>query len=376
MVDNNMVDNKAAAPLSGVRVLELAAIGPVSHAMMIMADLGADVVRVARPAGRSGPFADRVDTTLRGRRQLVADLKTEQGRQAVLDLVPHADVMVEGYRPGVCEKLGLGPDVCRYLNPGLVYARMTGWGQDGPFAHRAGHDINYISVTGALHAIGRAGGPPVPPLNLVGDFGGGSMFLVTGVLAALLERARSGVGQVLDVAMLDGVAALQQPVVSMVEAGIWSAERGTNLIDGGAPFYDVYECRDGQCVAVGALEPQFYAELLRGLGLPVGDLPEQMDRSGWPELRRRIGDAFRTRTRDEWAAHFEGTDACVTPVLSFTEAARHPQVTARRALLPAGAAVQAAPAPRFGSGHPQPVAPPPLREVKSEEVVASWRPRS
>lgn len=356
-------------PLSGVRVVELAAIGPVTHAMMMLADLGADVVRVARPAGRGGPFGERVDTTLRGRRQFEADLKTEADRRMVLDVVARADVLVEGNRPGVCEKLGLGPDECRQVNPRLIYARMTGWGQTGPLAARAGHDINYISLTGALRAIGRKGQPPVPPLNLLGDFGGGSMFLVTGILAALIERQRTGRGRVLDVAMVDGVSALLQPILSMLELGLWQDERGANLLDTGAPFYDVYECADGEYVAVGALEPQFYAQFLAGLGLSADELPEQMDRSGWPKLREVFTETFRQRTRDEWVAVFAGSDACVSPVLTMEEAARHPHLAARKTLVPAGAAFQAAPAPRF----PGPTEPPgPVWHVSAEEVLREW----
>ena len=284
-------------PLAGLRVVELEGIGPVPHAAMVLADLGADVVRVGRPSGglRLGP-AGAVDPTLRGRRLVAANLKEAEGREALLSLVDRADVLLEGLRPGVTERLGVGPDECLARNPRLVYARMTGWGQDGPLAPRAGHDINYISLTGALHAIGRAGERPVPPLNLVGDFGGGSMLLVTGVLAALWEAQRSGHGQVVDAAMVDGASLLVQMVWGMLPTGWWTDERGVNLLDGAAPFYDTYTCADGRFVAVGAIEPQFYRALLEGLGLSPEELPEQMDRSRWPEVKARFAEVFATRT--------------------------------------------------------------------------------
>jgi alpha-methylacyl-CoA racemase len=275
-----------AGPLIGLKVVEIGTIGPVTHAMMMLADLGADVVRVARPAGTAGAlFADIQDTTLRGRRQLTADLKTGEGRQLALDLVAHADVLVEGFRPGVCERLGIGPADCARDNPRLIYARMAGWGQSGPLALRAGHDIYYVSVTDALHAIGPADGLPVVPLNLIGDFGGGSMFLVTGILAALHARQFTGSGRVLDVAMVDGVAVLEQAILSMRETRMWDDRRGSNLIDGGAPFYDTYACEDGRWVAVGALEPEFFAQLLRGLGLDSTVVPAQSEvPASWASL--------------------------------------------------------------------------------------------
>jgi alpha-methylacyl-CoA racemase len=362
-----------SGPLDGVRVVELAGIGPGPHAAMMLADLGADVVLVQRPAAAAllglGPSAD---PTNRGRRLVAADLKSEQGRAAVLDLIAKADVLVEGFRPGVTERLGLGPDVCLERNPRLVYARMTGWGQDGPWASKAGHDINYLSITGALHAMGRAGQPPAPPLNLVADFGGGSMLLVVGVLAALVERGSSGRGQVVDAAMVDGVSSLLQLVWGLLAAGIWTDERSVNLLDGGAPFYDTYACADGGFVAVGALEPQFYAALLDGLGLSGEDLPGQHDRSGWPVLRTRFGEAFASRTRDEWAAAFEGTDACVTPVLSFTEAPAHPHLAARHTLVESGGVTQAAPAPRFSRSVRDDLGVPPRAVADLADVLASW----
>ncbi|WP_248964104.1 CaiB/BaiF CoA transferase family protein [Sphaerisporangium perillae] len=332
-------------PLAGLRVVELAGIGPGPHAGMVLADLGAEIVRVVRP---SAPPAEYQHTShvLRGRTTVLADLKDAAGLASVLDLVDRADVLLEGYRPGVTERLGLGPETCLERNPRLVYARMTGWGQSGPLARSAGHDINYISLTGALHAVGPAD-HPVPPLNLAGDYGGGSMFLVTGILAALWERERSGAGQVVDAAMVDGVSALVQPILELRAMGQWDDRRAGNLLDGAAPFYRTYECADGRFVAVGALEPQFYALLLKGLGLSAESLPDQNDRTRWGTLADTFAAVFRTRPRDDWARLFAGTDACVTPVLTFAEAPAHPHIAARGSLAAAGDDVVAAPAPRF-----------------------------
>ncbi len=334
-------------PLAGLRVVELGGIGPGPHAAMVLGDLGADVVRVERPAGglRMGA-ADR-DAVLRNRRSVAADVKTPEGLAAVLALVERADVLLEVFRPGVAERLGLGPEDCLARQPRLVYARMTGWGQDGPWADRVGHDINYLGLTGTLSALGRAGEPPSFPMNLVADYGGGSMLVLVGILAALVERERSGRGQVVDAAMVDGASLLSQPLWSLRGQGLWSDERGTNLLDGGAPFYDVYACADGGHLAVGALEPQFYAALLDGLGLADAGLPEQYDRAGWPRLRAAFTEAFAGRSRDEWAAHFDGTDACVTPVLDAGEVAGHPHLAARGTLVEIDGVLQAAPAPRF-----------------------------
>jgi alpha-methylacyl-CoA racemase len=312
-----------AGPLTGLRVIELAGIGPGPHAAMILGDLGADVVRVDRP-GASG-----ADPMLRNRRFVVADLKSEQGREFVLKLVAKADVLIEGFRPGVTERLGLGPEDCAKVNEKLVYARMTGWGQTGPRSQQAGHDINYISLNGVLHAIGRVNERPVPPLNLVGDFGGGSMFLLVGILAALWERQNSGKGQVIDAAMIDGSSVLVQMMWAMRAMGMWTDERGTNMLDTGAPYYDTYECSDGRYVAVGAIEPQFYAAMLAGLGLDGADLPAQNDRTGWPELRARFTEVFAGRDRDHWAKVFADSDACVTPVLAFGEVETEPHITQR-----------------------------------------------
>ncbi len=336
-----------AGPMVGLKVVELGGIGPGPHAAMVLADLGADVVRIDRPGGLRLGVDALPDPTLRGRRSVVADLKDPAGRDVVLRLVDRADVLVEGYRPGVTERLGVGPADYHARNPRLVYARMTGWGQDGPLAPRAGHDINYISLTGALHAIGRAGERPVPPLNLVGDFGGGSMLLVIGVLAALWEAERSGKGQVVDAAMVDGASLIAQMMWGLLAHGRWRDERGVNLLDGHAPFYDTYTCADGRHVAVGPLEPQFYAELLAGLGIETAELPAQYDVAGWPQLRARFAVAFAERTRDDWAEVFAGTDACVTPVLAFGEVAAHPHLAARATIVERDGVSQAAPAPRF-----------------------------
>ncbi len=345
-------------PIEGVRVVELAGIGPAPLACRLLADLGAQVLRVERTAAGS------IDDGLAGDRARVAvDLKDPAQVERVLAAIAGADVLVEGMRPGVAERLGLGPDTCAARNPRLVYARMTGWGQDGPLSQRAGHDLNYLSLTGALHAIGEPGGKPVVPLNLVADFGGGSMFLVTGVLAALVERAGSGLGQVVDVAMVDGVSQLMSMTWAIWSAGGWRDQRGSNLLDGGAPFYDTYTCADGRWVAVGAIEPQFYAEFVSGLDLQ--DLPGQYD--DWPATRAAFTAAFATRTRDEWAAVFAGTDACVTPVLSLAEAPDDPHLAARGTLLRAGTTVRPTPAPRFGRT-PGAVADPPA----GQDLLAGW----
>jgi alpha-methylacyl-CoA racemase len=348
-------------PLRGTRVIEIASLAPAPFGCMILSDLGADVLRVDR-ADHCGPDAvTPADPLVRGRRSIGLNLKDPEGIALLLRLTEQADVLVEGFRPGVAERLGFGPDVCLRRNPRLVFARMTGWGQDGPLAQTAGHDIDYIAVSGVLHGIGRAGERPVPPLNLIGDFGGGGMLLAVGVLAALLERERSGHGQVVDAAMVDGSALLNAFMYGLLAGGAWREERGVNLLDGGAPFYDTYETADGGYVAVGALEPKFYAALLAGLGLAGADLPRQYDSTGWPALRERFIEAFGQRTRDEWAEVFSGSDACVSPVLTPSEAARHPHNVARGTFMGGDGPVQPSPAPRFGrtpSAAPQPPAKP------------------
>ncbi|SRX94040.1 putative alpha-methylacyl-CoA racemase Mcr (2-methylacyl-CoA racemase) (2-arylpropionyl-CoA epimerase) [Mycobacterium tuberculosis H37Rv] [Mycobacterium shimoidei] len=358
-----------AGPLAGLRVIELAGIGPGPHAATILGDLGADVVRVDRPPKTA---ASGTDPMLRNRRFVVADLKAAEGRELVLKLVAKADVLIEGFRPGVTERLGLGPEDCARVNERLVYARMTGWGQTGPRSQQAGHDINYISLNGVLHSIGRKGERPVPPLNLVGDFGGGSMFLLVGVLAALWERQTSGKGQVVDAAMIDGSSMLVQMMWAMRGMGMWTDERGTNMLDGGAPYYDTYECADGRYVAVGAIEPQFYAAMLAGLGLDPADLPAQNDRARWPELRARFTEVFASRDRDHWAKVFADSDACVTPVLAFGEVETEPHVTERGTFYDTGAGLQPRPAPRFSRTVPDTPRPPKEPGADTEAVLRDW----
>jgi alpha-methylacyl-CoA racemase len=335
-------------PLSGVRVIELAGIGPGPFAAMLLADLGADVIRVDRASAvREGAASGGTDFSNRGKRSIAIDLKSEQGKEVVLRLAEKSDVLLEGFRPGVTERLGIGPDDCLARNPKLVYGRMTGWGQQGPLSHTAGHDVGYIAITGALHAIGRAGGPPQVPMNLLGDFAGGSMYLVVGVLSALLEAKTSGRGQVVDAAIVDGTAHLSTFIHAFLATGLWQDRRGVNMLDTGAPWYDVYETADGRHMAVGAIESQFYAEFLRRLGLDGEDLPDQNDQSAWPVLRERFAAVFKTRTRDEWTEVFVPSDACVAPVLSMTEAAEHPYNTARDVFPELAGHRQPAPAPRF-----------------------------
>ena len=341
-------------PLAGTRVLELQGLGPAPLAGMLLADLGADVVVVHRPAevAATDPARPSVDVMGRGKRSVAVDLKHPDGPDVVLALAGGADVLVDPYRPGVAERLGVGPDVVLARNPRLVYGRMTGWGQTGPLAPRAGHDIDYIAVSGVLAHVGLAGQRPTPPLNLVGDFGGGTMFLVTGILAGLLHAARTGQGQVVDAAMVDGSALLMAPLFNATATGFWSAERGTNALDSGAPWYDTYACAGGGYVAVGAIEGPFYAQLLEGLGLAGADLPDQHDQARWPELRERFAAVFATRTREEWAAHFADVDACVAPVLTMAEAPRHPHAVARKAFLDVPGGPVPAPAPRFSATTP------------------------
>lgn len=366
-------DQIVSGPLTGLRVVELGGIGPGPHAAMILADLGADVVRVDRPGAFAYPIPPGVrDPMLRGRRSVAFNLKVAAELADLMRLIAVADVLIEGYRPGVAERLGVGPDACVAVNPGLVYARMTGWGQDGPRAQQAGHDINYISLTGTLHAVGRRGERPVPPLNLFGDFGGGSMLVLVGILSALFERERSGRGQVVDAAMVDGAALLAQMMWSWRGVGVWSDERGVNLLDGGAPFYDTYECSDGRYVAVGALEPPFFAALAAGLGWTLDPGYSHLDRAGWPHLRTRLTAAFRTRTRDDWAAVFQGSDACVSPILTFAEAFGDAHLAERHTLIEIDGVTQPAPAPRFSrtpAGMPTPAPDP---GAHTAEVLADW----
>jgi alpha-methylacyl-CoA racemase len=359
-------------PLEGLRVVELGGIGPGPHAAMVLADLGADVARVERPAGGLKVGDPARDVVMRGRRSVAADVKDPDGLALVLRLIEAADVLVETFRPGVAERLGLGPEVCLERNPRLVYARMTGWGQDGPWAQRVGHDINYLGLTGNLLALGRPDDRPVFPANFLADYGGGSMFVLVGILSALFERQRSGRGQVVDAAMVDGVSVLSQLRWSLRSQGLWSDQRGTNLLDGGAPFYDVYECADGGFLAVGALEAQFYRALLERLGLSDADLPAQDDRAGWPRLRAVFTELFASRTRDEWAEHFDGSDACVTPVLSSSEVADHPHLAARGTLVEVDGVLQAAPAPRFSRTPGGLTTPPGPRGRDTDAVLRDW----
>jgi alpha-methylacyl-CoA racemase len=356
-------------PLQGVRVVELASIGPGPFCAMLLADLGAEVLAVDRPATGQGGWPALF---ARGRSRVAVDLKHPEGPGVVLDLVAGADALVEGFRPGVAERLGIGPEACLARNPRLVYGRVTGWGQEGPLAGSAGHDIDYIALAGALHPVGAAGGPPVPPLNLLGDFGGGGMLLALGVVAALLEAGRSGRGQVVDAAMVDGAALLTTQLHELLAAGLWADRRGANLLDGAAPFYTVYETADGRHLAVGALEPQFYAELRERVGLAGEDLPPQLDRAGWPLLRDRLAAVFRTRTRDEWCRLLEGTDACVAPVLSLLEAPAHPHNQARATFVDIGGTLQPAPAPRFSRTPCPTPAPPPAPGDDQAKVLAAW----
>jgi len=352
-------------PLAGLRVIEMAGIGPGPFCAMLLADMGAQVIRVERREGAPG---SRKDVTGRGRRSVALDLKSPAARDAVLRLVVGADALLEGFRPGVMERLSLGPEPCLKANPRLVYGRMTGWGQSGPYAPTAGHDINYIAISGALDAIGTTE-TPVPPLNLVGDYGGGGMLLAMGMLAALLHAARSGQGQVVDAAMSDGAALLMAPIYGMRAAGRWGAPRGANLLDGGAPFYGVYACADGRHLSVGPIEPQFFAEFLRRLGLPTEDFAARDDRAHWPALRARIAAALAARTRDDWAAIFDGSDACVAPVLSMAEAPAHPHNAARGTFFERDGVVQPAPAPRFSATPSAPGAPARLRGEDGRAVL-------
>jgi alpha-methylacyl-CoA racemase len=334
-------------PLTGIKVLEFEAIGPGPFAGMLLADMGADVLVIDRPASTDlGLKRSRwYDVMMRGKRSVTLDLKKDSAREAALRLCTQADALIEGFRPGVMERLGLGPDAVAARNPRLVYGRMTGWGQDGPLASRAGHDINYIALAGVLNAFGRKGEAPVPPLNLVGDFGGGGMLLGFGIACALLEVSRSGRGQVVDAAMVEGASLLAAMFSGFLASNNWSEERGTNILDTGAPWYDVYETKDGKYVSVGAIEARFYDELVQKLDLK--DLPPQHDRARWPQMRTALAQAFKTRTRDEWCKLFEGSDACFAPVLAFSEARSHPHNVARKAFVTVANVAQPAPAPRF-----------------------------
>jgi alpha-methylacyl-CoA racemase len=361
-------------PLAGLKIIEIAGIGPGPFCAMMLADMGADVIRVDRAQSVMGgdPANPPSDVLNRGRRSIGVDLKHPDGVEAVLSLIEAADGLIEGFRPGVMERLGLGPDAALARNPRLVYGRMTGWGQDGPYAPTAGHDINYIALAGALDPIGRQGQAPVPPLNLVGDFGGGGMLLAYGLVCGLLSAQRTGAGQVVDAAMVDGAAVLTTMFHAFRAMGIWNDERGTNMLDTGAHYYDVYATADGKYVSIGSIEPQFYKELLRLTGLEGVELPWQNDRGEWPAMKERLAEIFKTKTRDEWCEVMEGTDVCFAPVLSLGEAPLHPHNVHRGTFIELDGAVQPAPAPRF-SGTPVSVQRPPSHAGQhTDEVLAEW----
>lgn len=359
-----------SGPLSGVKVIEFAGIGPGPFCCMLLSDMGADVVRVDRKGGRGGA---KFDVTARGRRSIALDLKDPVDIATALALIEKADVLIEGFRPGVMERLGLGPDEALARNPRIIYGRMTGWGQAGPLAQAAGHDLNYIALSGALYAMGRKDAPPPPPLNLVGDYGGGALYLAMGVCAALFEAARSGKGQVIDAAITDGTASLMSVMYGLRAAGIWSDDRDANLLDGGAPFYDVYETADGQFVTLGSLEPQFYALLLEKAGL-AGDalFAAQMDRSQWPAMSAKVAEMIRSKTREQWSTLLEGTDVCFAPVLSMAEAPAHAHNAARETFIEVDGVIQPGPAPKF-SRTPGAVQGPPARPgANSAEILKDW----
>ena len=359
-------------PLKGVRIIEMAGIGPAPFCGMMLSDMGAEVIRVDRSDGADLGLPGReprFDVLMRGRQTVAVDIKTEAGRDIVRRLVKDADALIEGFRPGVMERLGLGPDDLAKVNPKLVFGRMTGFGQDGPMAPRAGHDINYIALSGALHAIGQKGGPPVPPLNLVGDFGGGGMLLAFGVLCGILEARGSGKGQVVDAAMVDGASLLMAGIYGLLGGGAWKDERGVNILDTGAPWYGVYETKDGKWVSIGSIEKRFYADLLERLGIAGEDLPKQYDRAQWPRLAQRYAEVFKTRTRDEWCAVFADSDACFAPVLGMTEVGDHPHNAARATFVEVDGVVQPAPGPRFSRTPPAIAGAPKAGGTDSEAVL-------
>ncbi len=361
-------------PLEGIKIIELAGIGPGPFAAMLLADMGAEVIRIDRPKrdGPGIPLPDRVNVLNRGRRSVAVDLKSPEGIEVVLKLVEKADALLEGFRPGVTERLGIGPEDCMKRNPGLVYGRTTGWGQDGPMASVAGHDIGYIALSGVLDLIGPKDGKPVPPLNLVGDFGGGGMFLAFGLVCGILEARKSGEGQVVDAAMTEGSALLANMVFGLRAAGRWVEERSSNVVDGGADFYDTYETKDGKYIAVGAVEPQFYTRLLELTGSDPDLLNGQRDRANWPGRKKELASIFKTKTRDEWAALMEREEACTVPVLTIAEAMEHPHLKAREVFVNHEGVDQVAPTPRFSRTSPELTLPPPVPGEHTVEVLSEW----
>jgi alpha-methylacyl-CoA racemase len=358
-------------PLKGVKIIEVGGIGPGPFCGMMLSDMGAEIIRVDRK-GQQSRVGSQYDILHRGRRSIGVDLKKPEGVELLLKLVEQADALQEGFRPGVMEKLGLGPDVCLQRNPRLVYGRMTGWGQEGPISQAAGHDINYIAVTGALYSIGRPDQNPVPPLNLIGDFGGGGMLLAFGIACALFETQRSGKGQVIDAAMIDGAAALMAMFYGQRAAGLWTDQRGANFLDTGAHYYDTYETADGKWVSVGSIEPQFYALLLKHSGIDDPEFQEQNDRSKWPEFKRKIAEIFKTKTRDEWCEIMEGTDVCFGPVLTMGEALEYPQNVARKTFVEIEGVPQPAPAPRFSRTSPEIRGPALMEPEYTEAALSDW----
>jgi alpha-methylacyl-CoA racemase len=364
-------------PLAGIRVIEMVGLGPCPFAAMMLADMGAEVIRIDRKLvpGAPNPFpmlGTKYDVMARGRRSLALDLKQPAAREVLLRLIGKSDVLLEGFRPGVMERLGLGPDECQARNAALVYGRVTGWGQHGPLAQAAGHDINYIALTGMLHAMGRADGPPPPPLNLVGDFGGGAMMLAFGVVCAVLEAGKSGKGQVVDAAMTDGAALLGAMVYGFRAYGAWSGQRGANMLDGGAHFYDTYACADGKFISLGAIEPQFYALLLKLADIDDPAFDTQMDPRAWPALTDKLAAVFRTRDRDSWCALLEGTDVCFAPVLDMEEAPQHPHNAARGTFVEVDGVSQPGPAPRFSRTAPELGLAPAAPGQHTHEVLGAW----
>lgn len=370
-----VADEGPAGPLSGLRVIELAGIGPAPMCAMLLADLGADVLRIERttPSGLGVQRPLRFNLALRGRPSVSLDLKSEKGKDIVLKLVGRADALIEGFRPGVTERLGLGPEVCLERNPGLVYGRVTGWGQSGPLAKAAGHDLNYIALTGALAAIGRKDGPPTPPLNLVGDFGGGALYLAFGILAALHERHRSGKGQVVDAAIVDGVASMMTQFYGMAAAGLWSGSRGSNALDSGAPFYDVYECADGRYMSVAPIEHKFLQQLIERMKLPASTADLARDPAAWPALRKLFGDEFRRHPLRHWCEILEGFDTCASPVLTMAEASSHEHIKARETLVDIAGIMQPAPTPRFSRSRTRTPSPPqPVETAETSRALKEW----